>query len=87
MEFVREGEKEANASCVRSAIYLSHGPCRFKVCRDRNCYWRAPRRCDFQNLKLFVRYLVGMGHVSKLAEGIGHMPASDWAGCEETRKQ
>ena len=60
-------------------------------------HFHAPRRRDFQNLKLFARYLVGTkhyGHVSKLAVGIGlddPLPLhahtdSDWAGCEETRK-
>jgi len=57
----------------------------------------APRRCDFQNLKVFARYLVGTknyGHVSKLVDGLDPRDPlqfhactdSDWAGCAETRQ-
>ena len=57
----------------------------------------APRRCDFQNPKVFARYFVGTknyGHVSKLVDGLDPrdpLPLhactdSDWAGCAETRR-
>ena len=98
MEFVSEKDKETYASCVGSAIYLSQDRADLKFAvKELARHLHAPRRCDFQNLKLFARYLVGTkhyGHVSKLAEGIGlddPLPLhaytdSDWAGCEETRK-
>ena len=75
MEFASEKDKETYALCVGSAIYLSQGRAYLKFAvKELARHSHAPRRCDFQNLKLFARYLVGTkhyGHVNKLAEGIG----------------
>ena len=58
---------------------------------------RAPRMCDWQNLKILARYLQGtrsLGHMTKIAEDVDVQDAlplhafcdSDWAGDKESRK-
>ena len=98
MEPLSPKEKETYASCVGSGIYLSQDRADVKFAvKELARRLHAPRRCDFQNLKVFARYLAGTknyGHVSKLVQGLNpheHLPLhaytdSDWAGCEETRK-
>ena len=98
MEPLSPTEKETYASCVGSGIYLSQDRADVKFAvKELARRLHAPRRCDFQNLKVFARYLAGTrnyGHVSKLVQGLNpheHLPLhaytdSDWAGCEETRK-
>lgn len=98
MEPLSAAEKDIYASCVGSSIYLSQdrADLKFSV-KELARRLHAPRRCDFQNLKVFARYLVGTknyGHVSKLVDGLDPrdpLPLhaytdSDWAGCAETRK-
>ena len=98
MELLSDKEKETYASCVGSGIYLSQDRADVKFAvKELARRLHAPRRCDFQNLKVFARYLVGTtnyGHVSKLVQDLNPEEAlplhactdSDWAGCEETRK-
>lgn len=98
MEPLSTEEKEIYASCVGSSIYLSQDRADLKYAvKELARRLHSPRRCDYQNLKVFARYLVGTknyGHVSKLADGLDScepLPLhaytdSDWAGCQETRK-
>ena len=98
MELLSDKGKEIYASCVGSGIYLSQDRADVKFAvKELARRLHAPRRCDFQNLKVFARYWVGTknyGHVSKLVQDLNPEEAlplhaytdSDWAGCEETRK-
>ena len=81
MEPLSPKEKETYASCVGSGIYLSQDRADVKFAvKELARRLHAPRRCDFQNLKVFARYLAGAknyGHVSKLVQGLNpheHLP-------------
>ena len=97
-DLLSESEKEIYASCVGASIYLSQDRAYLKFAvKELARRLHAPRRCDFQNLKMFARYVIGTknhGHVSRLVDGLDPrepLPLhaytdSDWAGCVETRK-
>ena len=59
-DLLSESEKEIYASCVGSSVYLSQDRADLKFAvQELSRRLHAPRRCDFQNLKIFARYLIG----------------------------
>ncbi|CAE8742493.1 unnamed protein product, partial [Polarella glacialis] len=95
---VTEQDASLYRSAVGSAIYLSRERRDIQyAAKELARHMREPRVCDFANLKLLGRYLIGARGVCRIVAidradkeskklSLHTCTDSDWAGCAETRR-